>query len=236
MVTNSVNADHDMRRQRFHESAVEERDHRAQDRFRIRGSKSKFLIAWLTLLGAATAEERLADPAWRVWLEPTFMHARATVQIPDAKTTEFAAGFREGDELIYFLEPQFRSLKSDWNKFIAQARVNADLDFKGVGLEYVRDRKKVIEYAVLRCEQPVMASAVLASKFLDQFKDTLGEKVLIAVPNRYTAYVFPQLASDYREYAPMVLKAYRATAYPVSVEVFEVGVNSFRAIGVYEEP
>jgi hypothetical protein len=34
----------------------------------------------------------------------------------------------------------------------------------------------------------------------------------------------------------MVFEAFRATAYPVSVEVFEVSADGMRAIGVYEEP
>jgi len=77
---------------------------------------------------------------------------------------------------------------------------------------------------------------VLAPKFLEMFKDTLGEKVLLVVPNRFTAYVFPALASNYEEYWPMVFEAYRQTAWPVSVEVFEVSVDGFRAAGIYREP
>lgn len=102
--------------------------------------------------------------------------------------------------------------------------------------EYVRDRKKVIVYATLRSTQPVIGSVVLSPGFLALFSETLGPKVLVAVPNRYCAYVFPALASRYREYAPGVLEEYRATAEPVSTEVFEIGPDGIRAIGEYSDP
>jgi hypothetical protein len=34
----------------------------------------------------------------------------------------------------------------------------------------------------------------------------------------------------------MIFRAYRATAWPVSVEVFEVSPTGWRCIGAYEEP
>ena len=34
----------------------------------------------------------------------------------------------------------------------------------------------------------------------------------------------------------MVFEAFRATAWPVSVEVFEVSADGFRAVGVYQDP
>ena len=81
-----------------------------------------------------------------------------------------------------------------------------------------------------------MNSVVLSPKFLALFQDTLGPKVLVVVPNRFTAYVFPRLVSSYREYSPGVFEDYRATAHPVSVEVFELSDAGLRAIGAYEEP
>jgi hypothetical protein len=94
----------------------------------------------------------------------------------------------------------------------------------------------VIQYAELKSERPIVASAVLAPKFLEMFKDTLGEKVLLVVPSRFKAYVFPALASNYQDYYPMVFEAYRGTAWPISVEVFEVSAEGMRAVGVYKEP
>jgi len=104
-------------------------------------------------------------------------------------------------------------------QFAAQT---AAVDLATLTPRYERNRKQVIQYAELKSDRPIVASAVLAPKFLDLFKDTLGEKVLLVVPNRFAAYVFPALASNYQDYWPMIFEAFRATAWPVSVEVFEV--------------
>jgi hypothetical protein len=188
------------------------------------------------LLSFVHAQESTAENRWRVRLEPRFMHAATTSPIPGAQRTEFAAGMRDGSDFLHFLKPQFESLHLPWQAFLARSRANADQDLAGLECSYVRDRRKVIEYAVLKSTEPIMGMAVLASKFTEQFKAILGEKPLVVVPNAYTAYVFPRLASEYQRYAPMVIAAYHATAYPVSLELFEIGPETVRTVGIYEEP
>ena len=61
-----------------------------------------------------------------------------------------------------------------------------------------------------------------------------GPSLLVALPNRFTVYVFPELASEYKDYAPMVIRAYEESAYPVSLEVFEISQSGIRAIGTFE--
>jgi len=58
----------------------------------------------------------------------------------------------------------------------------------------------------------------------------------VVMPNRFTVFVFPKLASEYEEYSPMILEAFHATPYPVSLEVFEETDDGLKAIGVYDEP
>jgi hypothetical protein len=190
---------------------------------------------WLALIGATRAEE--PRTAWRVWLEPKFMRAPVTAPITGAKKTVLAGGAL-GDEggLVSMPKEVFAATKMPWEIFFAQARENAAADFAELKPRYERDAKKVIVYAALESRKPIVASAVLAPKFLESFKDTLGDTVLVVVPNRFTAFVFPKLASRYAEYSPMVFRAYRDTSWPVSVEVFEVSGEGWRCIGAYEEP
>jgi hypothetical protein len=187
----------------------------------------------LLALSVAHAQE---PAAWRVLIEPKFMKAPVTAPIAGAQKSELAAAVagEAGPEVL--TRAQFAALKVDWEAFAARAQTNADADLAGLKIEYVRDRKKVITYAVVRSERGLMASTVLVQKFRELFGDTLGDKVLVAVPNRTTAYVFPHLASSYQEYAPLILEAYRATPFPVSTEVFELSREGARAIGTYEEP
>ncbi len=171
-----------------------------------------------------------------VLIEPKFMKAPVSTPIVAAQKTEFIAAAMEEGEVTYLSRAQFDALKLDWKEFVAHTQSSADAELKAVTTDYVRDRKKVILYAVVRSPHRLVASAVLAPKFLELFKDTLGEKVLVVIPNRATAYVFPALASNYQEYAPLIFAAYRATAFPVSTEVFELSPAGMKAVGAFEEP
>ncbi len=164
------------------------------------------------------------------------MHATAASPIPASKSVEYAGGVRGPDELTPFSKADFEALGLNWDDFFAKARANCANDLAALKPRYERNKKKVIEYAVLESPEPFVASAVLAPKFLELFADTLGPKVLVVMPNQFTAYVFPALVSNYKDYAPMVREAYRATAHPVSMEVFEFGPDGVKAVGVYEEP
>jgi hypothetical protein len=179
---------------------------------------------------------RAQEPAaWRVLIEPRFMKAPVTAPIAGAQKSELAATVagETGPEVL--TREQFGALKVAWETFAKQAQTNADVDLAALKIDYVRDQKKVITYVVVKSARGLVASAVLAPKFPALFKDTLGDKLLVAVPNRTTAYIFPRLASAYQEYAPLVLEAYRATPYPVTREVFELSKDGIKAVGVYEQ-
>jgi hypothetical protein len=195
-------------------------------------------IVWCLLALAARGAGLLPEEsAWRVWLEPRFTRAAASGPVPGAQRTDFAGGIAGEEGPVVFSRSQWDSLGIAWDDFFTKARANAAPELAALKPKFVRDRRtKVIAYATLASEQPIMASAVLAPKFLALFADTLGPKVLVAVPNRHTAFVFPRLASNYQDFASTVIEAYRATTYPVSLEVLEFGPEGIRAVGVYEEP
>ena len=196
-------------------------------------SDFRFQICSLLLaLSFAGAQE---PGAMFVLLEPKFMKAPVSAPIAGAEKTELVAAIMGESEVSYLSRARFDALKLDWAAFTAQMQTNANSELKAVTMDYVRDRKKVIVYAAVRSRRGLVAAAVLAPKFLNLFKNTLGEKVLVVIPNRTTAYIFPALASNYREYAPMIFEAYRATAFPVSTEVFELSADGMKAVGAFEE-
>jgi len=194
------------------------------------------ILALLALALSAFAGETVNENAWRVWLEPRSARAAVTLPIVGAERTELCAGFLTEEGPRAMTKAELAGLGIEMARFAARARENAGADLAGLKPRYVRNRKKVIEYAELRSERPVVAGAVLAPKFLELFAGTLGEKVLVVVPNRFTAFVFPALAGNHADYAPMVLAALRETAWPVSVEVLEVSADGVRCVGRYAEP
>ncbi|RYD82799.1 MAG: hypothetical protein EOP84_08885 [Verrucomicrobiaceae bacterium] len=200
---------------------------------------SSYLLAalvWLALFLGCHAEEGSDPASWRIWMEPKFMRAPVSAPVAQAERTVLAAGTLREGELHLIPKSEWDALGNSWETFSVRARANAAADLATLKPEYVRNRKKVIEYAILRSEQPIVASAILAPKFLSLFEETLGPKVLVTVPNRYTAYIFPALVTNYADYAPMIFRDYRATPFPVSIEVFEFSKQGIKAVGAYEEP
>lgn len=186
------------------------------------------------LLPAGRALGQQDQSTWHVLIEPAFLHPEVSFPIPTARHTVFVPGYMGGDgQLADFSKKEWEAAGVTWEAFRARAARNATE--KKVSGELVRDHNKVVQYAAITSPDPLTATMVLAPDFLKKFKDIFGPTVLVAIPNRYTVYVFPKLASDYKEYSPLVLGAFHDSAYPVSVEVFEVSPEGIRAIGEFEE-
>lgn len=194
-----------------------------------------FLLAAL-LFFLIPARGRCGDPAWRVLIEPEFMKHEVAFPIPESKRAEMAPALLKEGNPVCMTRREFDALKTDWKTFLQTARENASEELKKLTPEFTRDKKQVIEFATLTSSSPLTAGVVLAPDFLKMFGDSLGPKVIVAIPNRYTVYVFPALASHYREYASMIFEAYRATPYSVSTEAFELSADGLKAVGVYQEP
>ncbi len=177
-----------------------------------------------------------ADPGWRVLIEPTFMKPPVTYEIPGAKRAVLVPALIKDGEPVYLSQKEFKSLGVDWKTFLDAARENATQELKKLTPDYTRDKKKVIIFATLTSDSELTASTVLSPEFLKMFQDTLGDKVIVVIPNRYTVYVFPALASHYEEYTPMVAEAYHSSTYPVSMEAYELSNKGIKTIGLYQEP
>ena len=253
MITNAVNGDDDVGGEGFVEEAFEKGDHGRENRTAGAWRKWKLwrvasvvltllelatvvVFVLLELIGCCFGGETANENGWRVWLEAKSAHAPVVLPIAGADRTVLCAGFMEDEGPRAMTREELAGMGIEMEKFAARARENATAELAGLKPRYVRNGKRVIEYAELRSAKPVVADAVLAPKFLAMFKDTLGEKVLVVVPNRFTAFVFPALASNYEDYAPLVLAALGATAWPVSVEVFEISSAGVRCVGRYAEP
>jgi len=199
-------------------------------------------------LGAALAagEPSPIPPpaAWRVVMAGSLRHPQETqIQpIPGAKETQFAAAWAanaEGGRTVRFLSKEaFVALGVEWTAFCTQAAAAASAELASLQPELIRDRNQVIECAILRSKCPAdnITVAVLAPDFLKRFTPLFGRKMLLAIPDQHTVYLFPKLASRYQDYGDRVLAVYRQSECPVSREVFEWSATGLRAIGAYAEP
>ena len=193
------------------------------------------IFAAIDIFGCTMLRAQSDEKTWHVLIEPKFMRPEISFPIPGAERTVLVPGWLGDDgELHYFLKKDWDTLNLDWNDFQKKSAMN--VTDKKVKAEFSRGRKNVIEYAALTSDDPLTATAVLSPDFLKKFADVFGAKLLVAIPNRYAVYIFPSLASNYQDYAPMIIRAYHATPYPVSLEVFELSKEGgLRAIGAFQE-
>jgi hypothetical protein len=227
-----MNADDNVRRQRFRQNAFKKGDHSPQWKWLRKAWKVFFLgLAWLPCVLRAGSP---APEEWRVWLEPRALRAPVCGAIDGAQHTQWVGGVRHGGWDEWLPKSRWESLGVSWEVFFQKAQANADADLAELTPRYVRNRNRVIEYAVLSSERPLVASAVSSSKLPALFESTLGESLLVVVPSRFTAFVFPRLASNYQLYAELVFDAFESTAFRGSLEVFEVGAGGWKAVGIYE--
>lgn len=234
MISDTADIENDMRGERFDERAGKVCDHAAS---LSRCKRSREAIRWMfkvwifLLLSAAT----LADD-WFFLPAPRFMRYEISFPIEGAKNTvitpaklgraglEFpniaawsAAGLDEGA-----VRKATEKIASEWLKQIKP--------------EYVRDRRKVIEYAVMSSDKFPACVTVFAPEFRKSFEEIFGPKLLVVIPNRQTVFVFPGVAVDLSDHSPAILEAWRGAAPKVGLEVFELSEQGLKAVGKIEEP
>ncbi len=154
--------------------------------------------------------------------------------VENAQRTVLAGGRWDGTNLVAFTRKEIEASRMQWQTLESETRIAAANDFQKVQVTYKRDQRKVIEYAELQSKEPLVASAILAPELSTTFADSLGEVLLVVVPNRNHAFIFPQLGPDVSRYSALVWNAYRESAYPVSVELFECRNGVLRAVGLFE--
>jgi hypothetical protein len=192
------------------------------------------IFALLVFACAAGRVRAQQDPkSWHVLIEPSFMDPQVAFPIAGAQHTLLVPGYMSDGDPQYFLKKDWDALGLTWDSFRTRAAQNSTE--KKFHVELIRDLHQVVQYAAITSDDPLTATMILSPDFLKKFKGIFGPTLLVALPNRFTVYIFPGLASEYKEYSPLIIRAYQASAYPVSLEVFEISAAGIRAIGAFED-
>jgi hypothetical protein len=192
------------------------------------------IFALLILAFSAAQARAQQDPkSWHLLIEPSFMHPEVSFPIAGARHTLLVPGYLSQGDPEYFSKKEWNAMGLTWDAFRGRAAQNATE--KKFHAELIRDLHQVVQYASITSDDPLTATMIFSPDFLKRFKGIFGPTLLVALPNRFTVYVFPGLASEYKEYSPMIINAYHDSAYPVSLEVFEISTAGIRAIGAFDD-
>lgn len=166
-------------------------------------------------------------------IEPKFMPHEVSWSIPQSQRTVYVPARMVNGEPKALTKAEFDRILPTPADIDRSARQAASLVCKTLKPEYVRDERKIIQYAVITSENSLTATAVLAPEFPELFAKTLGPDLLVAIPNRNKIYVFPKLSPSYQVLTEAVIADYESSSHPVSRELFEYENGRLQALGIY---
>ncbi len=182
------------------------------------------------ILGAAVAEE---SGKYVLLPEPSFMWHKHGQKIPGSRRTVLipalttSAGLRE-------LSPEaFAELGVSWAAFSKTAGTTADAHLKTLKPVVTKDSEGHAAVAVVKSKSAITASVVFAPGFVAKFEPIFGDRLLVAIPDRFTIYVFPRALSTHKEYGKRLAALYEDAVYPASLELFEADPQGVRVVGSF---
>jgi hypothetical protein len=152
--------------------------------------------------------------------------ARSTVLVPGRETS--LGGVR------YYTAGEFGAMDLGWSGFRRKAAAAADRVFATLTPEVTKDAKGFVRFVVLRGKTQLTASTVLAPKFHETFRATMGDDLIVLIPDRFTVYVFPRPMGEYKQWGRKIIETYSDASYPVSLEVFLLSKAGLSGLGSFQ--
>ena len=141
--------------------------------------------------------------------------AARTVLTP-ARQTDFPGGAET------YSSDEFSKLGFSAATFVERARAAADKRLARLQPEYIRADDGAIQYAVYRDDSGLMATLLSAPSLGRIFQKIFGDKIWVAIPDRYALYVFPAKEEALKEFVPDLVDRYNNNPYAASPELFEL--------------
>ena len=167
-------------------------------------------------------------------VEPSFMDYKMRRAISGSKRTILAIVRLDDGEIRPLTREEKKSVNMTFDQIDAEARRTASAVLSRIAPRFVRDKNKVIQYAVLESGDPLTASCVLAPDFGAKFASTLGPDLLVAMPNRNQVLVFSRQDIQARRLSEDIVAGYLGSNYPVSREIFALEKGRLRSLGPIE--
>jgi hypothetical protein len=183
---------------------------------------------WLVGAGGSVALEDfclLIEPKEGPAVKKVLKGAKMTALVPGKETS--LGGVR------YYTEAEFEGLGLGWTGFTRKAEATATRVLATLKPEVTKDSKGFVTSAVVRGKSHLTAGVVLSPKFYEMFRGTMGDDLVLLIPDRFTVYVFPRPMGAYKALGPKILEAYAEATYPVSYEVLLLNKDGLSVLGSF---
>ena len=110
-------------------------------------------------------------------IQPRNLSAGVYVLMPGARDTTYSAAYQGRIGPRNYQRAEFRkAFPGGWRQFVKRGKKAASDHLKTLKPKYIRNSKKIIEYAVLESENPLTATTIVVDEFRDLFKETIGDE------------------------------------------------------------
>ena len=167
--------------------------------------------------------------------ESTIENPKVFSKVEGAKRTLLAPAYEWEYGIRFFTRESWKKQAVSWEVYQQEAIKLADGIAAKVKPEFVRDQRKVVKYAFIQDEDPFLSSVLLSGKLHPILKEKLGENIYVVIPERNTIYFFPVEGDTLNGFGPSIVKKYKNSNTPVSVEVMLFTSEGFRVVGELSE-
>lgn len=199
------------------------------------GQRKSLLVLGVFAFAIAGLLRAVDDPVASigVLLEPSFDTPEIYHEVQGAnKTVLVPARITKYGGVDTFTEKEWNAEKLDWPAVLPKAMERAEKLNAATEIQWVRDERGALQYGLLQSEDSFLSSIIFCKGFLPRFETMLGKEVLAVVPDRHIIYVFPIQGTDFQKFGPALIAKHRDAKNPVSLEVFQVGKQGCRVVGI----
>ncbi len=169
---------------------------------------------------AATGAHKLE--IYLMLLEPRAMRNPRSKFLGNSQLSVFtpARQTKEIPGIEAYTQTDFTKLGISVDSFLAKAQTAADRRLASLKPELKKDEGGRVRYAVIRGEDPIYASLIIAPGLLKMFEPIFGKEIWLAAPDRNALYIFPPNHAVVEDFAADLEDRYSTATYPSSQEIF----------------
>ena len=204
----------------------------------------RFGCVAIAVLAAISGTMRAADKAESpgegsgILLVSKVSSPKVYAPVEGARQTVLAPAYADKYGVRLYSKEKWQADGLAWDGFYRAAVKRADELVDSLELQFKRDPRGVLDYALVESESPWLSSVLLSRRFLPRFEREFGERLHVVVVGRHRLYVFPADGGKLEIYSPALADLYHDDSlvrHPVSLEVFLVEKGGFRVIGSIED-
>jgi hypothetical protein len=206
--------------------------------FRVAAKSMPIVIAARVLLGSVGAADEpkkavgASPEEFCVLIEPA-EGPQVVKLISGSKLTGLVPGRETHIGVRYYSAAEYTALGMSWPEFVKRSESAAARQLAKLTPEITRDAKGFVRFAVLRGKSHLTASSVFAPEFRSLFKSSMGDDLIVLIPNRFTIYVFPRGMGEYKDFGKRILSEYEDSPFPVSYEVLLLNRDGLSCLGSF---